>query len=157
MRASNHGVIIIPPDSDSALAKLVRGSRRNNSPAPHVFASVQKTGPSRNDTTKTNAASRGTLDKQDSHRIRCVTNNAGGFPERSTRPMVGSGRCGEYADTGWTGARASSSAKIPVRPGNAVHSHEQRDSLTSGRVNSASRRGPMSEPSLSQWQTSGNP
>jgi hypothetical protein len=117
MRASNHGVIIIPPDSDSALAKLVRGSRRNNSPAPHVFASVQKTGPSRNDTTKTNAASRGTLDKQESHRIRCVTNNAGGFPERSTRPMVGSGRCGEYADTGWTGGESIQLCQNPRSAG----------------------------------------
>ena len=59
-----------------------------------------------------NAASTGTLDKQDSHRIRCVHNDAGGFPERSTQPMVGSRNVRRTCRHRFNGAaRGSSSAR----------------------------------------------
>ena len=48
---------------------------------------------------KDNTASTGISDEQNSREIRCAVNDAGGFPERSTQPMVGSRVCGRCAGT----------------------------------------------------------
>ncbi len=67
---------------------------------------------------KANAASTGTLDKQESHRIRCVHNDAGGFPERSTQPMVGSRNVRRTCRHRINGvARGSNSARKPRSAG----------------------------------------
>jgi hypothetical protein len=76
-----------PPDSNSAFANVLRGSWRNTSPTPRVFTQVQQVGPT---APRANVVSMGTLDKQESHRIRCAHNDAGSFPKRSTQPMVSS-------------------------------------------------------------------
>lgn len=79
-----------------------------------------------------NAAGKGTPGKQDSHGIRRVQNDAGGFPERSTQPMVGSGirrsTCRQRIDEA---ARGSNSGSKPRSAGKRFH---QRYLLSSGHI-----------------------
>ena len=66
-----------------------------------------------------NAAARGTLDKQESHRIRCVHHDASSFP-RSTQPTVSSGvgRCEDRQTVmGWQ--EGPGPAEHPIRRKNA--------------------------------------
>ena len=104
---------------------------------------------------KANAASMGILDKQESLRIQCVHNDAGGFPERSTQPMVGSNHVRRTAAVGST-ARQEHPAlpENPVRPKNALHSHEKRYSLTSSRPDPSFRAESQSLRSVYRYQLS---
>ena len=77
----------------------------------------------------------GTPDKQESHRIHCVHNDAGGFPERSTRPMVGS-RYIRRTCRRWL-TELQEFPALPersVRSGNAFHFYGQRYLLGSDRI-----------------------
>tara|TARA_R110002111_G_scaffold185031_3_gene250955 strand:- start:83529 stop:83936 length:408 start_codon:yes stop_codon:yes gene_type:complete len=62
--------------------KSCAGTGKKTLPAPQVFTQVKQDGPA---STEANVASVGTLDKQENHRIRCVHNNAGSFPQRFTQ------------------------------------------------------------------------
>ena len=122
----------LPSDSNSTLAIVVHGSRQNRSPAPPVFAPNRQVKPT---PPRANAASMGIPDKQESHRVRCVHNDAGGFPERSTQPMVGSRNVRRTCQHRCDGVQENPVLlDNPARPDNALHLHEQRSSLTSGHL-----------------------
>jgi len=60
--------------------------------------------------------------------------------------------CGEHADTGQRGyKRIQLSQKDPVQPENALHSHEQRYSLTSDRIAPASPKESQSVTGVYPW------
>lgn len=65
----------------------------------------------------------GILDKQESHRFRCVRYDAGSFPTQSTQLFLAAAKCAaKTTDTVWLGCgRGSTSEKSLPGPKNAVN------------------------------------
>lgn len=94
---------------------------------------------------KANAASTGTLDKQESRRIRCVPNRRRRLSRAVNATDGWQQKCAATGRHTFNGVQEDPAlSESPVRSENAFHSHEQRYSLVSDRFDPASRRRPKS-------------
>jgi hypothetical protein len=81
---------------------------------------------------KAKATGLGIPSKQESHGIQCVDHDAGGFPERSTQPMVGSRNRRATCHRSFDGSARGSNSNS--KPRSAEKRCDQRHLLTSGRI-----------------------
>ena len=139
VRATNHGVVV---SSARQQQRTRKGVARE--PAKHFTDSirVRPGAAGRTDTTKQQTPLQREVwtNKKVTEFIASTTTRAASQSGQHNRWLAAE-MCGEHADTSSTGLEEDPALpENPVRPKNALHSHERRYSLTSGRVPPASQR-----------------
>ena len=139
VQAINHGVVVNPPDTHQCTPEeVVRVRRRRTSLTIQMFVQLKHFEPT---TPKAIAASTEVWTNKKATKFGASTTTPAAFQSGQHNRWLAAKMCGEHADTGQRGyKRIQLSQKNPVQPENALHSHEQRYSLTSDRIAPASPR-----------------